>query len=100
MNPCEEMRLFFLSKLREAKQIDADSESNGEMTESYLKFLCRSTVASNLFMSSYKKLPQLEVLPPEEKTEMKKYVHELFRGETVEFKLKSAKIIYTIGTLL
>lgn len=100
MNPCEEMRLFFLRKLDEAKRIDADNNSNGEMAEEYLKFLCGSTVARNLFMYRYKDFPALETLPAEEKTEMKRYVHNLFPGKPVEFKLQAAKIIYTVGSIL
>lgn len=100
MNPCEEMRLWFLDKLREAKQIDADSDSNGEMTDQYLKFLCTSTVASNLFIHRYKDFPQLETLDPEEKTKMKRFAHELFPGTTAEFKLRACKIIHTVGSML
>lgn len=83
-NPCEEMRVFFIDNFKKEG-------------EPYLKCICESLLATNLFMNKYKKFPPLEDLEPEEKTGLKKYVHELFPGKTIEFKLQAAKIIYTIN---
>lgn len=87
MNPCEEMRQLFLKMFNE----------RGEQA---LSFLCTASLPSQLFMSKYKDFAPIETLLPEEKKKMKLYVHELFPGKTVEFKLQAAKIIYTIGTML
>jgi hypothetical protein len=87
MNPCEEMRQFYIAMFH-------------EKGESVLPVLCSLTIPQNLFMEKYKSLPPIEKLEPEEKTKMKKYVHELFPDKDVAFKLQAAKIIYTIGTLL
>ena len=70
------------------------------MIDSYFKEICASTVLSEAFMSKYKELDPIENLDPEEKTNMKKYVHELFPGRDVVFKLRAVKVIYTFGTLL
>lgn len=83
-NPCEEMRLFFIDNFK-------------KKGEEYLKFICGSLVATTVFMSKYRKFPPIENLDQEEKTNLKKYVHELFPGKTIEFKLRAAKIIYTIN---
>lgn len=87
MNPSEEMRQWFIQNFH-------------QKGESYVLFLCKSTVASNLFMSKYKDFPPIETLDPEAKTEMKKYAHEMFPGESVEFKLRACKIIYCLGTMI
>lgn len=87
MNPCEEMRQFYIQKFN-------------EQGEAVLPVLCSLTIPQKLFMDKYKSLPPIETLPPEEKTEMKKYVHELFPGKDVHFKLQAAKIIYCIGSNL
>lgn len=87
MNPCEEMRQFFIQKFN-------------EQGESALLTLCSLTVPQNLFMDKYKSLPPIETLSPEEKTKMKQYVHEVFSGKDVKFKLQAAKIIYTIGNMI
>lgn len=87
MNPCEEMRQVFLKMFNE----------KGEQA---LPFLCAAPLPSHLLMNKYNDLPPIETLSPEEKKKMKLYVHELFPGKPVEFKLQAAKIIYTIGTLL
>lgn len=81
------MRQFFISKFN-------------EQGEEALKTICNLSLAQTLFMSKYKELPPIETLTPEAKLDMKKYVHAMFPGKTVEFKLQAAKIIYTIGTLL
>jgi hypothetical protein len=87
MNPCDEMRQFFLQKFN-------------EQGEESLPILCSLTVPQNLFMDKYKSLPPIETLPPEEKTKMKQYVHAMFPGKDVQFKLQAAKIIYTIGNMI
>jgi hypothetical protein len=71
-----------------------------EKGEAVLPILCSLSLPQTLFMSKYKSLPPIENLEPEEKTKMKKYVHEMFPGKDVEFKLQAAKIIYTVGSLL
>lgn len=87
MNPCEEMRQFYIQKFHE----------QGEVV---LPVLCSLTIAQKLFLDKYQSLPPIETLPLEEKTEMKKYVHKLFPGKDVHFKLQAAKIIYTIGSCI
>jgi len=87
MNPCEEMRQFFIQKFNE--------QGGGG-----LKTICNLSLAQTLFMDKYKSLPPIEALPPEQKIDMKKYVHEMFPGKSIEFKLQAVKIIYTIGTIL
>ncbi len=87
MNPCEQMRQFFIQKFH-------------EQGEEGLKTICNLSVAQTLFMSKYKDFPPIETLPPEDKTDMKRYVHNLFPGKTVEFKLQAAKIIYTMGNMV
>lgn len=87
MNPCEEMRRFFIQKFH-------------EQGEAVLPFLCESSVSKMVFMAKYKTFPPIETLEPEAKTEMKKYVHEMFPGKDVHFKLQAAKIIYVIGNLI
>lgn len=64
-----------------------------------LPFFCESTVAKRVFLSVYKTLPPIEGFPDEEKREWKKFVHELFPGKDVQFKLDAVKIIYAVGTL-
>jgi hypothetical protein len=87
MNPCEEMRQFYLQKFN-------------EQGEEALKVLCNLDLAQKLFIEKYKSFPPIETLSTEEKTKMKQYVHEIFPGKDVQFKLQAAKIIYTIGSML
>jgi hypothetical protein len=87
MNPCEQMRQFYLQKFN-------------EQGEEALKVLCNLTVPQKLFMEKYKSFPPIETISPEEKTKMKQYVHEMFPDKDVHFKLQAAKIIYTIGSMI
>ena len=87
MNVHQSMREFFIGIFN-------------ERGEAAIPFLCKSSVSQQVFMSAYKSLPQIETLTPEEKTDMKKYVHNMFPGYPAEFKLQAAKIIYTVGTLI
>lgn len=100
MNPCDQLRTFFLSKFNEAKCVDQYNESNGEMQDSLISCLCTLDVPRKLFLSKYRSLFQLEVLDQDEKLELKKDVHRRFPDKTVEFKLEAAKIIFTINQLL
>lgn len=72
----------------------------GEEAEGYLKFLLEGRVSRMAFMDAYKNLPPINEMPEKEKKEMKLYIHQLFPGESVEFKLEACKVLYTIGTLL
>lgn len=87
MNPCEQMRQFYLQKFN-------------EQGEEVLPVLCSLDLPVKLFMEKYKSLSPIELLDPEEKTKMKQYVHEMFLGKDAEFKLRAAKVIYTIGSCI
>lgn len=62
--------------------------------------LVGGSVSRMAFLSAYKRLPPLSEMPEKEKTEMKKYVNDLFKNETPQFRLEACKIIYCLGTLL
>jgi hypothetical protein len=68
--------------------------------ECVLKEICNLTVPSLVLLDAYKTLPPIEVMPEKEKTEMKKYVIEMFPNKTVKEKLECCKIVYTVGSLL
>lgn len=68
--------------------------------EPILKVICNCVVPSKVILAKYKTIEPIETMGEKEKTEMKKYVNELFPGETPQFRLNACKIIYTIGTLL
>jgi len=87
MNPHEEMIKFFVKNFH-------------EKGEPYIRFVCLSTLASNLFMRAYKRFPPIEELDQKEKLSLKKYVHEIFPGMSIPEKLKAAKVIYTLNQLL
>lgn len=91
MNPCEQMRIFFLDNYR---------KKGGEESERYLKFLLESRVSRMVFMSKYKELEPIEEMPEREKKEMKAYIHQLLPNSPVEEKLIACKMLYTIGTVL
>lgn len=67
--------------------------------EPILKVICNCVVPSKVILAKYKTIEPIETMGEKEKTEMKKYVNELFPGETPQFRLNACKIIYTIGTL-
>lgn len=87
MKICEEMRNFYISKFN-------------EYGEPFLITLCNLSLAQTLFLDAYKKLEPIENMPPDEKLDLKKYVHGMFPTKNVDFKLKAAKIIYTLGNLI
>ena len=64
-----------------------------------LRTYCVLNIPRNIFLVQYKKLPPLETIDKEEKTEWKKFVNEIFPGTPPEFRLQAVKIIYTIGML-
>jgi hypothetical protein len=92
MNPCEEMRRWFLENYT--------TKSSEKESEEYLKFLLESNVSRMVFMGKYNSLPPIEEMEEKEKKEMKLYVHELLPLKSVEEKLIACKMLYTIGTLL
>lgn len=67
--------------------------------EPVLKTIINLSAPSKIVLSEYKKLPPIEKMPEHDKSELKKYVIEMFPGKTVEQLVDAAKIIYTIGTL-
>lgn len=67
--------------------------------QTLLKGYCTLEVPRNCFLSVYKKIPPLEALPKEEKSEWKKFINEIFEGKPPKFRLEAVKIIYTISTL-
>lgn len=71
-----------------------------ERGEAALITICNLSVPSQIVLSEYKKLPPIEEMPEKEKTEMKKYVIEMFPNKTVKEKLECCKIVYTVGSLL
>lgn len=87
MNPCEEMRQFFIKKFH----------AEGEKV---LPVLCSLALPRKLFLSKYADFPPIETLPDDQKKDMKRYVHDMFTGKSVEFKLEAAKIIYTLGNMI
>lgn len=103
MNPCEDMRLWYLDIFRNpGKLVTFYRKDKYEtwMTDKFLEGMCTLEVPRNLFLSKYKEMTPIEELDQEEKYRMKKTVHEMFPGRTVQFKLEAVKIIYTFGTLL
>jgi hypothetical protein len=68
--------------------------------ESAIKVICNCKVPSDVILMAYKKLSPIELMPENDKKELKKYVIELFPEKTTKDKLNCCKIIYTIGTLL
>lgn len=68
--------------------------------EQALVSICNCTVPSNVFLEQYKKFPPVESISDHDKKELKQYVIALFPGKPVDFLVKAAKIIYTIGSLI
>lgn len=68
--------------------------------EPILKVICNCAVPSKVILEKYKTIAPIETMEEKEKKEMKKYVNELFPGETPQFRLNACKIVYTIGTIL
>lgn len=68
--------------------------------EKAIKTICNCDVPSQIILEQYKKFEPLEKLPEKEKSELKQYVIEMFPGQSVEFLVKAAKVVYTIGSLL
>lgn len=71
-----------------------------EHGEAALTTICNCKVPSDILLVEYKKLPPIEEMGEKEKTEMKKYVIELFPDKSVQDKLRCCKVIYTIGSLI
>ncbi len=67
--------------------------------EPAIKTICNCVVPNKIILEEYKKLPPIEQMPEKEKSEMKKYVIEMFPEKTPEQKVEACKIVYTIGTL-
>lgn len=87
MNPCEEIRQFWLGKFH----------ARGE---EMIPFLVNSTLSKKLWLEKYKELPPIEKMPEKEKKEMKQFVISMFPNKTTAEKLDCCRIIYTIGNLL
>ena len=87
MNECESLRQYWI-------------EQFNKFGESVLPFQCNSSLMKLLWLEKYKSLPPIEEMPPNEKKEMKAYVISMFPNKTVQEKLDTCKIIYTIGTCL
>lgn len=68
--------------------------------EAAIPSLVTGSIARRSFLSAYKKLPPISKMPEKEKTEMKSYVNELFKGESPQFRLEACEIVYTIGSLI
>lgn len=69
--------------------------------EEWLKAVCNCAVPSKVILEKYESLPaKLEQLSDHEKKELKTYVREMFPDKSPEEKMKAAKIVYTIGTIL
>ena len=65
-----------------------------------VKTICNCVIPTKIFLEEYKKLEPVENLSEHDKKELKEYVIGLFPEKTVDEKVKAAKIIYTIGTLI
>lgn len=65
-----------------------------------LPFLIDGQVSSRVLLIEYKKIPPIESLSEEEQLDLAKFAVELYPEGTEEQRLKAAKIVYTIGTLL
>lgn len=87
MKICDNVREFYLSKFH-------------QYGEPFLITLCNLSLAQTLFLEAYKRFEPIEKMPPDEKLDLKKYVHQMFPTKDVEFKLRATKIIYTIGNLI
>jgi len=68
--------------------------------ESCLPFLVNGKISSKVLLSAYNRLPPIEEMPPHEKSEMKKFVIDLFPEKIPQEKVTACKIIYTIGNLI
>lgn len=68
--------------------------------ERAIPLLVNARISRLCFLSAYKHLPPIEQMEVKEKTEMKRYVINLFPEKTIQEKLEACKIIYTIGSLI
>lgn len=84
MNPCEELRQFWITRFH-------------ERGEEIIPFFVNSTLSRQLWLNKYKELPPIEQMDEKEKKEMKQYVIALFPNKTTAEKLEACKIIYTVG---
>lgn len=103
MNPCEEMRQWYLEIFQSPEKLAKFYQKHvceDWMSGAFLRGICISTVASNIFMAKYNNFSPIETLDPDEKLDMKKFAHEMFPGENAEFKLRAVKVIHTFGNLL
>lgn len=69
-------------------------------SETYLLALCRCHVPRAAFLQVYKTLTPVELLPEDEKKELKQYVINSFPGEGKDWLTGSAKVIYTAGKMM
>ncbi len=69
--------------------------------EAALKAICNCDVPSKVILEKYDSLKiKLEDLPDHDKNELKAYIREMFPYKFHVEKMKAAKIVYTIGTVL
>jgi hypothetical protein len=69
--------------------------------EKVISGFCKLKVPRDTFLNKYNSLPEkLENMDAEEKTKLKKYVNELFTGETPHFRIDACKIIFTLNYCL
>ena len=87
MNPCEEIRQFWIGKFH-------------AIGEPMIPLFVNCSLPRQLWLSKYKTIPPIEQMPDHEKKEMKAYVIAMFPDKSIEEKLEACKIIYTVGTLL
>lgn len=65
-----------------------------------VQILSSQTVAKMAFISKYKRLPAIEIIPEERKMELWKYDKENFPGRSKDELIETVKIVYTISALL
>lgn len=103
MSIYEEIRQHYLKIFQSNEELMSWYRTNSfreGMRDEFLCFICGSTVLRTAFLSKYKSFPPLEELEQEQKVIMKKTVHAMFPGQTVQFKLEAAKTLYTFNNLL
>ncbi len=87
MNPAESLRQMQIERFN-------------QHGESVLPFQVNSSLMKKLWLSKYKTLDPIEMMPDKDKKEMKAYVIAMFPEKTIQEKLDACKIIYTIGLSL
>lgn len=68
--------------------------------EKAIPYFVTAIIARRSFLSAYKKLDPIENMPKKEKSELKKYVNDLFPDMSTEEKMDACKIIYTLGSIV